>query len=37
MLSMAIGVRALTLVTPAVYVAALALLARERAKAPRPA
>jgi SAM-dependent methyltransferase len=37
MLSMAIGFRALMLVTLAVYVAALVLLARERSTAPSPA
>jgi hypothetical protein len=37
MLSMAIGFRALMLVTLAVYVAALLLLARERVKSPSPA
>jgi hypothetical protein len=37
MLSMAIGFRALMLVTLAVYLAALVLLGREGAKAPRPA
>ncbi len=37
MLTMAVGFRALMLLTLAVYVAALVLLARERARAPGPA